>query len=116
MDHCQAALVYGGKEGSLKTKLADMIESGNPPSVQVVQLCDSKDSSLFAETRWAQKLLAIGYQLKNRTPLQASVMTQKQWVDFERRAMAVGAAQSIAWPPSWLPRPIASSIKLAECS
>ena len=100
VDHCQAALVYGGGEGSLKATLADMIESGNPPSVKVVQLCDGKDSSLFAETRWAQKLLAMGYQLKNRTPLQASVMTQKQWVDFERRAAAVDAAQGIAWPPT----------------
>lgn len=100
VDHCQAALVYGGCEGSIKATLAKMIESGNLPSVKVVQLCNGKDSSLIAETRWAQKLLAMGYQLKNRTPLQARVMTQKQWVDFERRAAAVDAAQGIAWPPA----------------
>ncbi|EGD59870.1 hypothetical protein Y88_2309 [Novosphingobium nitrogenifigens DSM 19370] len=93
------ALVYRGGQGSLKEALASLIEAGNPPFVQVVQFCDSRISSCFAETRWAQKLLAMGYDLKNRAPLQANIMTSKQRINFERRALMAGDLQGIAWPP-----------------
>lgn len=96
VDHCQTALVNGGCEGSLKASLANLIESGNTPSVKVVQLCESKASSLFAETRWAQKLLAMGYQLKNRAQLQADLMTRKQWISFERRVATASTARGMA--------------------
>lgn len=98
-DHLIDALVYRGDQGSLKEALASLIEAGNPPFVQVVQFCDSRISGCFAETRWAQKLLVMGYDLKNRAPLQANIMTSKQRINFERRALMAGDLQGIAWPP-----------------
>lgn len=94
-DHCEQALVYGGPEGSLKAILTNLIESGNPPAVMVAQLCNNTISSRFAETRWAQKLLAMGYKLKNRAPLQRSIMTTKQRINFERHASMAGALERI---------------------
>lgn len=89
-DHLMDALVYGGEEGSLRHSLAQLVNGGNLPTVQIVQICNCRNESLIIETNWAQSLLRRGYSLKNRRKYQNRVMGKKNWNAFVHRAASAG--------------------------
>jgi hypothetical protein len=75
--HFRRGLSRQGSAASIHNELYRMALAQRLPIFQILEVCHTRSESLIAETRWAQRLLAAGYQLFNKLPEQTRQMDAK---------------------------------------